>query len=604
MIFADQVQQAFEDVVGHSVNLGIPKHDSFGDYAVNVMQLDPRPTPADITRYVEELSAKPLFERVVLEGAFINVFISHAELQKELQISLNQGDLYGSSDWGSSKIWAIEHTSPNPNKAMHLGHLRNNITGMAIANLMNFVGVNVIRECVNNNRGIAIARLMWGYLVHAAKPEVPSENKTLAYWFEHQDLWETPETVQQDPGRFVDELYVKASADFKTDESIQKTVRQMVVDWEAEDERTWALWEHVLGYSYEGQDATLKRLGNHYDMVWHEHEHYQKGKDYVEQGLEKGIFVQTPEGTVITQLEKDYNLPDTVLRKSDGTSLYITQDLALTHLKMKKHSADHLFWVVGPEQSLALKQLFAVCEQLGIGKRDMFTHLTFGWMSIKGKGRMSSRSGNVVYIDDLLDEAVAHAKQAIREPEKLNEPLDSVAEKVGVGAVKYSLLKIGRNQDTAFDFDESLSFEGNSGPYIQYAYARMRSIARKAAGETETEPLPEAPRPRAKGSTRPAAPLAPIAIATHQLEPSEVILLRAIARFSEVVLDAAQSYAPHHVATYLFELTQKFNSFYETAPILEADPETRAFRLALTQATAQVVKNGLKLLGIEVLERM
>lgn len=580
MIFSALVQQAFERVIGQPVSLGTPKHEKFGDFAINVMQLTPRPSQEEIAKFIVKLAKEPLFEKVSLDGAYINVFLSHAELINDVSTVFDKKDLYGSSDWGQDKIWAIEHTSPNPNKAMHLGHLRNNITGMAIANLMEYAGVNVIREDVDNNRGIAIAKLMWGYLHYGASEMVSEENLTLDYWYDHQDEWESPEDRNQDPGKFVGELYVKAANAIKDHADLEAEVRQMVIDWEAEDEKTWDLWEKVLTYSYEGQDKTLKRLGNKWDCVWHEHEHYQKGKAYVEEGLEKGIFVITPEGTVITQLEADYGIPDTVLRKSDGTSLYITQDIALTHLKMQKHSADHLFWVVGPEQTLALQQLFAVCEQLGIGSRSMFTHLVYGFMSIKGKGTMNSRAGNVVYIDDLLDEAVAHALKNIQDPEKLEIPIEEVAEKVGVGAVKYSLLKVGRTQDTAFDFDESLSFEGNSGPYIQYAYARMCSILRKA------EPVEDITLPQTWND-------------------SEINLLRAIARFQEVVLIAAQTYSPHDVCTYLFELTQKFNSFYEHSSILEAEtPDARLFRLALTQATAQVVHNGLKLLGIDVVERM
>jgi len=578
---AEQVQQAFDAVLGQPVILGKPKHEKFGDYAINVMQLSPRPSQEEIASYIEKLAGLPLFEKVQLDGAYINVFISHTMLHDSLAEVLSEKDTYGSSDWGTGKSWGIEHTSPNPNKAMHLGHLRNNVTGMAVTNLLEFVGVNVVPDEVDNNRGIAIARLMWGYLHYGASASVKKGDKTLAYWFEHQTEWDTPESRSMDPGRFVDELYVKASVDFKEDEAIQQEVRQMVVDWEAKDEKTWALWEKVLAYSYSGQEKTLKRLGNRWDHVWHEHEHYQQGKDYVEEGLAKGIFLRTPEGTIITQLEMNYGIPDTVVQKSDGTSLYITQDLALTKLKLDTYKADHLFWVIGPEQGLALKQLFAVCEQLGIGTLDQFTHISYGLMSIKGKGRMNSRSGNVVFIDDLLDEAASRAKQAIREPEKLSEPLEDVAEKICVGAVKYSLLKVGRNQDTAFDFDESLSFEGNSGPYIQYAYARMMSVGKKA-GLTGTKP-----------EQTPTS-----------LEEPELLLLRALARFPEVVLQAATTYSPHEICTYLFDLTQKFNVFYEVCSILEAPADLKAFRLALTQATAQVVKNGLRLLGIGVLERM
>lgn len=577
MILYD-VQKAFKSVFGEDITILIPKHASFGDFAVNVMQLKDRPSQKQISEYVEKLSQDKLFAHVDVQGAFINTTLSNTALKKELRKALEQKETYGSSDWGKDKIWEIEHTSPNPNKAMHLGHLRNNVYAMALSHIWEYVGIKVIRENMNNNRGIAIARLMWGYLTYG-HPD--STDKDLAHWYNNQDEWDSPESRNLDPGRFVDELYVKASADFDADPDIQQAVRQMVVDWEAGDKKTRALWEKVLKYSYAGQATVLSRLGNQWNRTWNEHEHYDKGKKYVEEGLEKGIFKRTEEGTVITQLEKEYNIPNTVVLKSDGTSLYITQDLALTNIKLKETGAERLFWIVGPEQTLAFQQMFAICEQLGIAPREKLTHLSYGWMSIKGKGAMSSRSGNVVYIDDLLDEATSYAKKQIRDPEKLVEDIDSVAEKIGVGAVKYSLLKIGRTQDTAFDLKESLSFEGNSGPYLQYTYARMKSLLAKAGNENPSAPdmFPE-------------------------LQDAEQLLLRALPRFSDIVLEAAQSYSPHIISTYLFDLTQRFNAFYEECPILEAKAEQKAFRLALTAATAHVLKNGLGLLGIDVLERM
>ncbi len=313
-------------------------------------------------------------------------------------------------------------------------------------------------------------------------------------------------------------------------------------------------------------------------MVWHEHEHYQQGKTYVQEGLEAGIFVRTSEGTVITHLE-EYGLPDTVVLKSDGTSLYLTQDIALTDLKHQKHRADKLIWVIGPEQSLALKQLFAVCEQLGIGNRDTFEHISYGWMSLKGQGSMSSRKGNVIYIDDLMDEAHAKAVKEIRHPELLREPIEKVAEKVGLGAIKYSLLRVSRNQDIAFDMEESVRFEGNSGPYIQYAYARMQSILRKA-GDFTCDVQPE------------------------NVSSAERALLLKIAQYGEVVLESAFSYAPHDLALYIYQLTQACNVLYESEPILQAMESEKLFRLALIQSACMILKDGLGILGIDVVEAM
>lgn len=576
------VAEAISKVLGESVTVMTPKFKDFGDYSVNVMQLAEKPSQDQIMTYVTQFSTHPLFSKAEQKGAFINLFMSKEALHDDLVEVLEKVDTYGSSNWGEGQTWEIEHTSPNPNKAMHLGHLRNNVTGMAIARIWEFVGLTVIKEAVDNNRGIAIARLMWGFLKYAAKESVNEKDKTLQYWFDHTDEWHTPESAEKDPGKFIDELYVKASADFKDSEEIQKEVRKMVVDWENSEPMTQDLWKLVMEYSHTAQEKTLERLGNEYDKVWHEHEHYELGKKYVEHGLEKGIFKKTNEGTIITQLEENYNLPDTVVIKSDGTSLYITQDIAMTDLRIKKFKADRMFWVVGPEQALALKQLFAVCEQLGIGRLDQFTHISFGWMSIKGQGSMSSRKGNVIYIDDLLDDAIARAKKLIRNEDLSDEELDKVAEAVGIGAVKYSLLKISRNQKTEFDFETSLSFEGNSGPYIQYSYARMMSLLRKG-GHLDIAVVPDK---------------------RTELDPSEELLMRTLPRFKEVVLEAAQTYQPHLIASFLFELTQVFNGFYENSPVLDASADVKDHRLSLIKATSQVVKNGLRLLGVDVVERM
>lgn len=576
------VAETISEVLGETVTVMKPKYHDFGDYAVNVMQLTEKPSQDQIKTFVQKLSDHPLFSKVEQKGAFINVFMSEDSLHDDLIEILEKVEEYGSSDWGKGQTWELEHTSPNPNKAMHLAHLRNNVTGMAIARIWDFAGLEVIKEAVDNNRGIAIARLMWGFLKYAPKDSVSDSDKTLQYWFDHKDEWNTPESAKQEAGRFIDELYVKASADFKNSEDVQTEVRQMVVDWENNEPMTRDLWKLVMDYSHSAQDKTLERLGNEYDVVWHEHEHYELGKKYVEEGLEKGIFMKTDEGTIITQLEETYNLPNTVVIKSDGTSLYITQDIAMTDLRIKKFKADRMFWVVGPEQSLALKQLFAVCEQLGIGRLDQFTHIVSGWMSIKGQGAMSSRKGNVIYIDDLLDDAIARAKKLIRNDDISNEELDEVSEKVGIGAVKYSLLKISRTQETEFDFETSLSFDGNSGPYIQYSYARMQSLLRKG-GHTGIAVVPDK---------------------RSELEPAEELLMRTLPRFKEVVLESAQTYQPHIIATFLFELTQVFNGFYENVPVLDAPDDIKDHRLALIKATSQVVENGLRLLGIDVVEKM
>lgn len=516
-------------------------------------------------------------ERIAVAGpGFINFFLAVPVWSAAVHAILEAGERYGSSTEGQGKIWAIEHTSPNPNKAMHLGHLRNNVTGMAIANIWEFQGYRVIRDMVDNDRGIAIAKLMWGYLKFAHSRG--EQHTDLTYWFEHQDEWSTPDEKSVRPDRFVEELYVKAHEDCK-DPAVDAQVRQLVVDWEAGEPKNRALWARVLEYSHDGQNRTLARLGNIWHKRWREHEHYQAGKDLVEKGLSSGVFRKLENGAVLTNLES-YGIPDTIVIKNDGTSLYITQDLALTRLKRETFHADRLFWVIGPEQSLALKQMFAVCEQLGIGKVADYTHIPFGYMSIKGQGKMSSRLGNVVYIDDLLDMAKAQVLEIMQEGPLSPAERDATAEAIAVGAVKYSILRVGRTTDTAFDFATSLSLDGDSGPYIQYAHARCCSVLERAGRQDETARW-------------------------HDLEPAELALMKWLARFPEAVSHAGHEMAPNVIAGYLLELAQRWSAFYHECPILTAvGVGVSVRRLQLATATKHVLANGLSLLGIAAPERM
>ncbi|MEA2056910.1 MAG: arginine--tRNA ligase [Patescibacteria group bacterium] len=604
-MIAQKIKEALQQFVQEKFSLEFdatvehPANEDFGEFATNLAlslysenekirndYQSPRDLAAELT---SELSiwlpksnlAKVIKDVSVAGPGFINFRLNSKYFTNNVREIL-QNEQYGLSDVGKEKTWEIEHTSPNPNKAMHLGHLRNNVTGMAISNLWEAVGINVIREAVDNDRGIAIARLMWGYLKYARKSEQTPIN--LDHWYSNQNEWLTAEETDKRPDLFVDELYINASKDFKEDKQVQQQVRQMVVDWEAEDEKTRALWSLVMQYSHQGQNMTLERLGNKWDRVWHEHDHYQQGKDLVKFGLEKGIFRQLEDGAILTNLA-EYDLPDTILRKSDGTSLYITQDLALTKLKVEKTGAEKLHWLVGPEQSLALKQMFACCEQLGFIDYENLVHIDYGYMSIKGQGKMSSRAGNVIYIDDMIDLAKEKVL-AIMNQEGLSQvEVKALAEKVAVGAVKYSILKVARKTDTAFDLETALRLDGNSGPYLQYAHARACSVLIKARKSALSQ-------------------LSEVEFNLDVLEFEESYLLKYLYRFPEVVEQAAFELEPSQVATYVFELAQRFNRFYNKHQILQVENELSLRRLALTQATSKVIRQGLNLLGISAPERM
>ncbi len=510
---------------------------------------------------------------------FINVRLSESYWLQIPHMIVSAGNEFGRLDIGADQVWEVEHTSPNPNKAMHLGHLRTNVTGMSLANIWEAVGVKVIRESVDNNRGISIAKLMWGFLKFARKStDTPID---LAYWSENPEKWMTPEESGQRPDRFMDNLYVQGAADCESSPESEALVRQWVVDWEAKDPLNWKLWRHVLEYVYEGQNLTLERLHNHFDHVWHEHDHYEAGKEWVQQGVESGVFRQLEDSAILTNLET-YKIPDTVVQKKDGTSLYITQDIALTNLKNQAYQPDRLVWVVGSEQSLALQQMFAVCEQLGIVTLQQCEHINYGFMSIKGQGKMSSRKGNTIFIDDLLDMARDSVRSRIQNDDLSETDKDAVAELLAESAVKYAILKVGRTTDTQFDVETSISLEGDSGPYLQYTHARCCSILRQAEND-----------------------LVVSGEFDSSLHPSEVALVRWLDRYPEIVSEAAHAAAPNMIAQYLYELAQRFNAFYSQVSVLNADSAAaRAHRLQEVRSVAQVLKSGFALLGFAAVERM
>ncbi len=551
----------------------------FGDYSTPIaMRLSKRlnKSPIEIAQSIaSEIHQDEIIEKIsVVNPGFINIWITKQSLLGNLDNITRLKSEYGKLKNEKKETYLIEHTSPNPNKAMHLGHLRNNVTGMAIANILEYEGIKVIRDSVDNNRGIAIAKLMWGYLKFARKSEdIPID---INYWYSHQDEWYTPKDQMVSPDIFVDKLYVKGSSDCK-DKEVDNKVRQMVVDWENENEINIELWKKVLQYTYEGQNRTLTRLGNKWDHVWHESDHYKEGKRIVEEGLKKSIFKKLDDGAILTNLEK-YGLTDTILIKSDGTSLYITQDLALTKLKVEKYNPNKIFWTIGPEQSLALKQLFAICDELGIGRKEMFEHISYGLMTLKNKGKISSREGNVIYIDQLIDEVKSKIIELL-DNDKIE--VEKTAEVLALGAIKYSILKVGRNTNIAFDIEESISLDGDSGVYLIYTYVRCKSILSKYK-----ENLPD------------------INFSDIKMTEEELSILRILYQFTDTVTSAAVVLSPNLICNYLFDLAQKFNAFYQKNNILNSEKNIKEFRILLTSSTLQVIQNGLSLLGIQTVDKM
>lgn len=591
------------------VHLEHPEKAEHGDYATNVALVLAKRVgkrPMEIAKNIKDQIAKSKnIEKIeIAKPGFINFWLSEKWLGKQIEKVLREKDGFGKLTILEGKKILLEHTSPDPIKTLHIGHLRNNFLGMTMARILEFLGAKVTKDCINNDRGIHVCRAMFGYLVFAKKGigikkegllgfKVPESDiqrvakkvnwrKLLGEWSRNQEGWLKPEDLGLKSDHFDLVVYaVGARAEDKVKE-VGDQVRELLQAWEKGDKQVWALWRIIIDWSLKGYEITYKRISSVHDYVWHESELYKRGKELIYKGLKKGIFRKS-KGAIVTDLA-EYNLPDTVVIKSDGTALYHTFDINLTLQKRKKFPSDLYIWDIGNDQLLYLKQLYAICEQLGIGKISDYFHLNYGYIYLKGKGKMSSRKGTIVKADELLDEVHGRARRIIEtsapELRKIkSEEKEGVAEIVALAALKYGLLKFSREKDIYFNIDESVSLEGNSGPYLQYTYARAKSVLRKA------EVLPDRQK-----------------ITCSRPNPEELAILRTIYKFPEAVLEAGESYSPNLICHFLFDLAQKFNLFYNQHRVIGSANEK--FRLALTASVAQVIKNGLSLLGIKTLERM
>lgn len=555
----------------------------------------------------------------VAQPGFINVWLKNEVLITQLQEVLKEKDKYGSSKVGKGRQILLEHTSPDPIKTIHVGHLRNNFLGMAIARVLKFQGFKVTKDCINNDRGTHVSRAMWGYLAFAKKRTLNKERMVkfkitkanikkvakkidwrtqLNEWYDRKSKWLKPKDLNLKSDHFDLVVYSLGAQAEDLVDGVKEQVREILQEWEKKEKKIRALWKEIIRWSLEGYKVTYKRIGSVHDYVWHESRLYEVGKEIVYQGLKKGVFRKS-EGAIVSDLAK-YGLTDAVVIKSDGTSLYHTYDLNLTKQKRKKFPSDLYIWDIGNDQILYLKQLYAMCEQLGIGKRENYFHLNYGYVYLKGKGKMSSREGTVIKADEMVDLAHRKAKEIIEQssPElrkiKSEREKENVAESVGLAALKYGLLRISRETDTYFDIEESLSLEGDSGPYLQYTYARCQSVLRKA----EEKHFGGGAKAKFLSSEVEV-------LFSSEVNPEELALLRTIYQFPEVVQKAGKNFAPNLICNFLFDLAQKYNLFYNRHSILKAEGlELVRSRLVLTAAVAQVLKNGLNLLGIGTPERM
>ncbi|NVO02256.1 MAG: arginine--tRNA ligase [Bacteroidetes bacterium] len=485
---------------------------------------------------------------------------------------------------GNSKPIVVEYSSPNTNKPLHLGHIRNNLLGYSVANILKANGQNVIKVNLVNDRGIHICKSMlawqkWGEGESPESSGLKGDHLIGKYYvlfdkhYKEQIAELVSTGISEDDAKKQAALIVEA--------------QEMLLKWEHHDEEVIALWKKMNAWVYQGFDVTYKRMGVDFDKVYYESETYLLGKSLVEEGLQKGTLNKKEDNSVWADLTAD-GFDEKLLLRSDGTSVYMTQDLGTAELRYDEMLPSKMIYVVGNEQNYHFDVLKLVLKKLGKDWFDAIQHLSYGMVELP-EGKMKSREGTVVDADDLIDEMISTAKQTTEELGKTNDfsqaEADELYRMIGLGALKYFILKVDPTKNMVFNPKESIDFNGNTGPFIQYTYARIQSVLRKAEAQYNSEEVLDAKE--------------------IALLPKEKELLRLLYEFSQVVKIAGDILSPAIIANYVFELAKEYNQFYHEIPILkEPNLALLKFRLHLSAFTANVIKISVNLLGIEVPERM
>ena len=491
--------------------------------------------------------------------------------------------------WGTtpvtehSPLVMVEYSSPNTNKPLHLGHIRNNLLGYALSNIIAANGNKVVKTNIVNDRGIHICKSMlawqkWGNGETPASSGKKGDHLIGDYYVAFDKHYKAE----------LSELMAKGMSKEEAEAAspLMAEAREMLVKWEAGDKEVRALWEQMNNWVYEGFDETYKRLGVDFDKIYYESDTYLVGKETVLGGLEKGIFYRREDESVWADLTGD-GLDEKLLLRSDGTSVYMTQDIGTAQLRFRDYPIDKMVYVVGNEQNYHFQVLSLLLDKLGFSWGKGLVHFSYGMVELP-EGKMKSREGTVVDADDLMDEMINTARETSEElGGKLNdltaEEKAEINRIIGLGALKYFMLKVDARRNMLFNPKESIDFNGNTGPFIQYTYARTRSIGRKAA--------------EAGAKTEFTAP--------ESISEKECNIIRMLNEFPAVVRQAGTDYSPSGIANYAYELAREYNQFYHDYSILrEENEETKAFRLLLTDNVGKVIKTAMNLLGIEVPERM
>jgi arginyl-tRNA synthetase len=545
--------------------------------------------------FVKELKLSPDALGEALGNHLVNthphLFTAHNTIKGFLNITISDAFWHGfihnesagqTMATASGKTVMVEYSSPNTNKPLHLGHLRNNFLGWSIAAILEATGNKVVKTCIVNDRGIHICKSMiaWQLFANGATPASTGkkgDHFVGDYYVKFNDAYKA-EIVNLVAGGMTSELAEKEAP-------IMKATQKMLLDWEAGDSAVLELWRNMNGWVYEGFDVTYKCIGSDFDKTYYESETYLLGKDLVEYGLTKNVFYKKEDGSVWIDLTTD-GLDEKLVQRKDGTSVYITQDIGLAQTKQKEFNADQSIYVVGDEQNYHFKVLKLICQKLELPSADGIYHLSYGMVELP-TGKMKSREGTVVDADDLVAAMIDIAKQKTEELGKVKDftesELETLYHTIGLGALKFFLLRVDPKKKMIFNPEESIDFHGFTGPFIQYTHARIKSILRKANAQDTAI------------TSQPSTPLLP-------LEKEVTIQLE---QFNSMLEDAAAAFDPSKVAIFIFNLAKTFNALYAEHSITNAETdEKKILRLQLAALTAQTLKNGMAVLGIPVPERM
>ena len=543
-------------------------------------------------------------EKFNVINGFLNIVIKPSFWASVLNHIAGDADYGFKKETPDSELVMIEYSSPNTNKPLHLGHVRNNLLGFSLSEIMKANGYKVVKTNIVNDRGIHICKSMlawqkWGNGITPEKAGKKGDHLIGDFYVlfdkhykeEVKQILATDAEVNAIVAEDAEKTAEARKAAAEAKSPLMREAREMLKKWEAGDKDVRATWEMMNSWVYAGFDETYKRLGVDFDKIYYESNTYLEGKEKVLEGLEKGIMYRKPDNSVWADLTAD-GLDHKLLLRSDGTSVYMTQDIGTAKLRYQDYPIDKMIYVVGNEQNYHFQVLSLLLDKLGFKWGKDLVHFSYGMVELP-EGKMKSREGTVVDADDLMDEMIRQAKETIEAREQENaakgkvsdfteDEKDEIARIVGLGALKYFLLKVDPRKNMMFNPRESIDFNGNTGPFIQYTYARIQSLLRKAAP-------------------------ADLSADISAVEPNEkeVTLIQRLADFPSIIAEAGRTYSPALIANFVYELVKEYNQFYHDYTILgEADAQVRAFRLVLSRQVAEIARRGIGLLGIEMPQRM